>query len=405
MYTSNTTAQVSSASMPVISVTHRLETTASPPPQLPRKSSPWNKRIEEEEVVDLSPPPSYYDFMSSGSAVVAPTVPRFSSPPAYTSTASSSTQFSISDEDVKFGTLFEHLTKISSPPMSAFTLRRKGSASGSSGEEKSPDVPALPNSLFLSHAHLSRSLSDPNMISGPDFDLDSPTLSASSGSSTGFAKRSDSVGSMELVEETQGKKKTFLAQCTPKDLKKIEEEKGFLLVTEVVSGSKAHQAGVRRNDIFVRFGPFHAENFPGLGMLAKYISKIGEDEIHCKVIRIRKSQKPQIKELVLIPSRWTHGVVLGMVVDMYEKVLKAFKDGAHRICTNVNCEVAARASNTGFTAVINKDTASSRKSNYAKPKGKVSAPANLPPAAPKGGRSRYSNMKLSISPNSRRASN
>jgi hypothetical protein len=133
-------------------------------------------------------------------------------------------------------------------------------------------------------------------------------------------------------------KKSMIEAWSPKDKRKIESEGGFLFVTEVVSGSQAHQGGIRRGDIFTRFGPFRAHNFPGLSHLAKYVSRMANREIECEIIRVRGKQSAAQKRIVLIPAVWEHGVVLGMVVDSLDKIQFALSHGIHRMCPNEKCD-------------------------------------------------------------------
>jgi hypothetical protein len=147
-----------------------------------------------------------------------------------------------------------------------------------------------------------------------------------------------SLNDVDDESASERMKKSMIESWSPKDKRKIESEGGFLFVTEVVSGSQAHQGGVRRGDVFTKFGPFRAHNFPGLAHIAKYVSKMASREIDCEIIRVRGKQSASQKRVLLVPVNWEHGVVLGMVVDSLDKIQLALGQGVHRMCPNEKCE-------------------------------------------------------------------
>lgn len=100
-------------------------------------------------------------------------------------------------------------------------------------------------------------------------------------------------------------------------------EFAFLQVTDVIAGSRAHQSGLRKGDLFIQFGKFRKDNFPGLEVLPGYVEALLEKPIACEIVRQKLKTENRstmnIKYLELLPKSWEKGVVLGMIVDVYPK--------------------------------------------------------------------------------------
>jgi hypothetical protein len=108
--------------------------------------------------------------------------------------------------------------------------------------------------------------------------------------------------------------------------KEEEELIGFLETLQVITNSSAWNAGLRQGDIFLKFGPFTKFNFSGhLEDLWRYVDELDGKPVECFIGRrltgsggVATAPRMRVKKkLVIYPQKWTHGNVLGFVVNSY----------------------------------------------------------------------------------------
>lgn len=92
----------------------------------------------------------------------------------------------------------------------------------------------------------------------------------------------------------------------------------FLVVLHVVSESRAAIEDIRKGDVISKFGPYDCNTFPGLAALPKLIRSSKERPIELTIGRNHRGNTFRtILEKKLVPSKWDHGAVVGIVVDVY----------------------------------------------------------------------------------------
>lgn len=110
------------------------------------------------------------------------------------------------------------------------------------------------------------------------------------------------------------------------------KEEPFLVATQVISGSPAHHAGIRRGDVFFKFGPYTAGNFKSLKDFVELASR-GKTTVHCIIGRGQTSMDNRrnrssagakeryryrlVKEIKVTSIPWDLGFVFGFVLNCY----------------------------------------------------------------------------------------
>jgi hypothetical protein len=139
-----------------------------------------------------------------------------------------------------------------------------------------------------------------------------------------FIEENDSKFNFEhedRIGNSSFEKKSYKDICTKDD----DDLVGFLETLQVITNSSAWNAGLRQGDIFLRFGPFTKFNFSDLEQLWKYVDQMDGKPVECYIGRrltgsggvITAPRLRVKKKIVMYPQKWTHGYVLGCVVNSY----------------------------------------------------------------------------------------
>jgi len=88
----------------------------------------------------------------------------------------------------------------------------------------------------------------------------------------------------------------------------------FLKIDLVSEGSPAEKAGLKLDDLIVRFGSLTCENYTGLQMIGSLVQHSKEKNIEIAVKRNGK-----LSNLILTPSTWSGRGLLGCNIVLYKK--------------------------------------------------------------------------------------